>query len=211
MSETFEGVGGDVTYVEQQRFRVANTPSDFGFLEWTYPIDLTSGVSTIASSGVIQSAQIKINAPNVAWGETTGGITIATMSVIVQTAGSTLTASQCGMALYSPSRVLLGSTFANTAATDLHTAFASTGLVSGTLTAATGQSLAGLANGTYFVAISQVGTTPAIFRGTGTVNVNGLLAASASRYATNDTMTTAFPTTLGTSSAYNGTFWVGLS
>lgn len=211
MSE-WGGLTGDVTYLEDAKYRNTTAPADLGFLAHTSPLDQTTGVSTIAASGVIQSAKIHISGPGAAFGaQGTLGTTIATFTVLVQTAGSTLTASQCGFALYSPARALLGSTFSNTAATDLHTALASTGIVSGTLTAAATGSLSNLPAGDYFVAVSQVGTTPAILRGNGTVNVNGLLAAASSKYATNDTMTTAFPATLGTSTAYVGAFWVGLS
>lgn len=210
-TSSFEGRSGDATYLADQRYRGASVPADFGFKSWTLPLDGCGVVSTIAASGVIQSAKIHVEAPDILFGDNHPDPTITTFTVVVKTAGATLTNLQCGFALYSPARVLLGSTFSNAAATDLHTALASTGLVSGTLTAASTGSLTALPEGDYFVAVSQVGTTPAILLGNGAVNVNGLLAASASKYATNDTMTTAFPSTLGTSSAYAGSFFVGLS
>lgn len=208
----FQGQGGDVTVLEDQRYRNTTAPADLGYFAWSSPLDQTTGVSTIAATGVIQAVKVHIAAPQTAFGEASAGQLVTAISVLVQTAGSTLTASQSLVGLYTAAGVLLGSASTDSAAAALSTTFASTGLVkSAALTVASGQSLT-VPNGDYYVAIFQVGTTPAIFRGNGTVNVNGALAATASKYATAATgNTTTMPAALGTISAYVGSFWVGLS
>jgi hypothetical protein len=183
-------------------------------LAWNGPLDTTTGASTIAASGTIQAVKIHLPAPSAAQGAQANiGQTVTAIDVLVQTGNGTPTASQSLVGFYTAAGVLLGSTATNAAAADLGTAFASTGLVkSATLTAATGQSLTSLAAGDYYVAIFQVATTPAILRGWGTVNVNGRLVATASKYATAATgNTTAMPAALGTISAYVGSFWVGIT
>lgn len=208
----FQGNSGDVTVLEDARYRNATAPADLGYIAWSSPLDMTTGVSTIAASGTIQAAKIHIPAGVAAFGNNTVGQTITAISVLVQTANGTATASQSLVGLYTAAGVLLGSTASDSAAADLHTTWGSTGLVkSAALTVASGQSLT-VAAGDYYVAIFQVATTPAIFRGNGTVNVNGALAATASKYATAATgNTTAMPTALGTISAYVGSFWVAVS
>jgi hypothetical protein len=208
----WQGQGGDVTVLEDQRYRNATAPADLGYLAWSSPLDLTTGVSTIAASGTIQAAKIHIPAGSAAYGEATVGQAITAITVLVQTGNGTATASQSLVGLYTAAGVLIGSTASNSAAADLATAFASTGIVkSAALTVATGQSLT-VPAGDYYIAIFQVATTPAIFRGNGTVNVNGALAATASKYATAATgNTTTMPTALGTISAYVGSFWVAVS
>jgi hypothetical protein len=211
MSE-FQGFTGDVTALEDRRYRNVTAPADLGYIAWSGPLDMTTGASTIATTGVTQLALVHLEAALASQGSATVGQTVTAIDVLVQTGGSTLTASQSLLGLYTAAGVLLGSANTNAATTDLATAFASTGLIkSAALTAATGQSLTGLPAGDYYVAISQVGTTPAILRGWGNVQVNGRLATTASKYATGSTNTTTLPAAMGTLAAYVGAFWVGLS
>lgn len=138
--------------------------------------------------------------------------TITTVYIVVKTIGATLTSSQCLVGLYNPAGSLIGTANTNSAATQLSTAFQSTGLITITLTTQN-SGLVSLAAGDYRVAVVQNGTTPAIFGGgsQGSV-VNIGLGATASKYGSADTgKTTTFASTLGTVAAVSGSWFVAIA
>jgi hypothetical protein len=177
---------------DHQHPRAFWTPSDQGLVSYTYDPATVSGNATLASAGVLYLSRLHVDV----------AATVTNILASIATAGATLTAGQCGAALYNASGALLSAT------ADQASAWGSTGLK--TMALAVAQNLPA---GDYYVGLWFNGTTsPAFYRqGTG-AHINAGLAATASRFGTANTgVTTAAPNTLGTIAAATNAWWIGLS
>lgn len=167
-------------------------PSDHGLIAWSYQVDLATS-TTIPTAGTVQV--VKVFVPVAA--------TITNVCLYLST-GST-GASNCYAALYNGSKSLLSQT------ADQATNWNAGG---GTKVIALSASQAVTA-GAYYVAFWYGATTttgPSFLRNPSGGHINFNLTAANSRFATADTsITTTAPPTLGTFTANNFTFWVGLS
>lgn len=168
---------------------------DHGLQAWTYdPVSATASLA-LATAGTVYVVALKTN-PRL----------ISNIVVGVQTAGGTLTASQCFAGLYQ-NGALLGST------ADQSGVWNSTGVKTMPL-ASPVNPLGGLVyaafvfNGTTGPALAHAGAAL-----TNAALDNVALAATVARFGTANTgVTTALPATLGAVSALStATYWVGLS
>ena len=163
---------------------------DSGLASWSYDPALITGTYTLATAGTVYTSQLKVN---------TGVVT--NVDYHITTAGATLTASQCFVAVYQ-NGVLLGASAP--AATIVQ--WLTTGYIVTPLTAPVTVN-----NGIITVVFVFNGTTGPTLGAAGVKGNNGL-AATASRFGTaNTSITTALPATLGTVSALAQTPWVAVS
>lgn len=173
-------------------------PPDHGLLGWAYPAgDGASGSSVpLTTAGTIYVVKVRMPVSG----------SVSNLIYQLTTAGATLTSGQCFMALY---KAIDKSLVAVTADQSVNwvgaTGVKSVPLVGGPYN---------LPAGDYFVAFWFNGTTgPAPYRtngNTGMPNVN--LSVANSRYASADTgITTTAPSTLGTLTAINTSYWAALS
>lgn len=163
---------------------------DQGFINWAFDPAVMAG-SSIPTAGTLTMTRIPILRP----------VTISTVHMYVVTAGATLTANQCFLALYRVSdRALLSATAEQSAN------WQSAGLKSVALT--TPQAV----TGDVYVAHYWNGTTgPSFARGVATplatlINNNVIRFGQA-----NTGLTTAMPGTASAPTANGSSFWVGVS
>lgn len=180
-------------------------PSDSSLVSWTFdPVGAGQNTFQLGTAGTGYGAAFKVGS----------AAAISTLYMVLQTAGVTLTASQCFVAVFNSSGTLLGSASTNSAATDLATVWAgATGLITCTLTVASGQSLT-LPAGKYWACAFFNGTTgPKLFSAAPSpyfTAVNAGITGSSSRAATLFTgATTAVPTS-ATFTAGGEALWFGI-
>jgi len=185
---------GTVAAGNDNRF-AADAPVDHGFLGWTFPTVNAVGSTAIPTAGVLYLQRIR----RVATG------TVTNIVIYVGTAGNTLTAGQCGAALYTAAGVRLGQT------ADQATAWASTGLktmaISGGPVAVTA--------GDLYVGLWFNGTTgPALTRGgtfAGAMSNAGQTAPNFSHASADSGVTTTAPNPFGVQSSSANQWWVAIS
>lgn len=196
------GTSTSFARADHQHSRNWEMPGDLGALAWT----ITPEYGTIASAAMVSGTVYAFQVP---LGDTA---TVGHVYTAIQTAGSGLTSGQSRVGLYNPAGTLIGDSHVNSSGTELSTAFASTGGVTITLTA-TGTGLTNLAPGMYRIAVFQVGTTPAVFKGgNNSTSVNSVLASANVKYGSADTgRTTSFPGTLGSTTGYGSSVTFGIT
>lgn len=172
------------------------SPQDHGLIAWTDPVSLETSNSTFTPAGTLHF--VKIILPMDA--------TVTNLEMYAVLGGATLTSGQNFAALYNAAGTRLGTT------ADQSTAWATSGRKS--------MALAGgaqaLVAGGYYIAFWFNGTTsPAWARvsNSATALANFGLSAPNLRYGTtsNTALTTTSPSTLGTQTAGQITWWAGLS
>lgn len=177
--------------------------SDFGYAAMAVPPDLLGITATaMSNAGTITGAKLLLD--HVA--------SITSLDFAIGTVGASLTAGHCGVALFDPSKTLIGTAFTADGATDLATILTgTTGRHTSTL-AGTGTGLSGLLPGAYYAVMFQNGTTAAALKcACNSAISNGNLSAAAAKYFTADTgRTTSFPTTLGTFTATSAGNWFAI-
>lgn len=171
-------------------------PEDHGFLAWSTDLALGSTTqSVLPANGILGGARLYLS--NTAM--------ISNIVIYVITAGATLTANQCGAAIYENGATPALSPLKGQTANTQNTSWQSVGLkVMPLLTPFLATP------GYYDVAAWRNGTTaPAISRGTGSSSANANLTGTAIRcFTANTLVTTAAPTTLGTKTGTsNGWFF----
>jgi hypothetical protein len=173
-------------------------PSDQGFAGWSFDPALAVASTAVPTAGTLYVARVKCPTP----------FTATNVHLYVETAGGTLTASQCLAGLYSSAGAKLGVTGALSSGT---ASFATQYAHQFPLTAP----VTGLAAGDYYVAAMFNGTTgPALAHATKLAATlpNVGLAAPNFRAATADTgLTTTLPATLGTQTASIYAWWAAIS
>jgi hypothetical protein len=117
----------------------ASQPSIQGLLAWSYDSEI-AGSTNLLTSGTVYLTKMVLPEP----------ITVTNVHLTVETAGSTLTAGQNLLGLYSSSGARLG------VSADMTAAFGSSGFKTGVLTAPVSITTAGV----YYAAVLSVGTTP---------------------------------------------------
>lgn len=173
-------------------------PGDSGMLEWNFDPAGASSTGVICVTNKVALARINVRTP----------ITVSNVIFCVNTAGSSLTANQNFVGVYSSAGALLGSS----AAGSLDSKVTSTGVITQALA-----SPVACGPGFYWVAMMYNGTTPPIVATApnSLVNANAGLTAAFYRWATNGTGTTALPASVTPSSNGTGSgavaFWVGVS
>lgn len=174
--------------------RYAWAAPDRGFLAENYPAFYAGANQAPGTAGRLEFAKVRLPVPS----------SVTNILMYSQTLGSTLTAGQNFAALFTPARALVAQT-ADQAASWVGT----TGLKT--------MALAGgpysLSAGDYFVGFWHNGTTaPAWARNISNAIANVGTAAPAFLWGTADTgLTTTAPSTMGTQTAGNLTYWVALS
>lgn len=166
--------------------------SDQGLLAWSFD-PVAAGATMTLATGVMHVAKIKVTKP----------CTVTSVILYLNTNGTSLTAGQSFLSLYSSSKALLSSSADQAAAW-----VGGAGLK--TINLAVAQAIPA---GYCYVGIYSVGSTPPTFRigGGNLLIVNSGLAAAASRFALADSgLTTAPPSTLGTFTAGTSPLWFGL-
>lgn len=163
---------------------------DFGFLAWTGDLWILSAGQILTGNGVTHVVKLKV--PRAL-------PTVTNIVAIVQTAGATLTASNCWAALYDNSKNKIGVT------ADQSGVWNSTGIKTMALTSGP----FALPAGVCYVVFAATGTTLPKFLGGGLGGtlVNLGLSAANSRFATEATAVTTlgtWPATLSTFSQTNG-------
>jgi hypothetical protein len=156
--------------------------ADHGYAAWTYdPANATT--TTVTVSGTIYMAQVILRTAK----------TISKLEIGVGTAASGVVANQNFLALIDSSGNVVG----KTAAGAIDAGLATSGILSGTMTASYTANA-----GTYWVGLVNNATTPvAVARSGGFTSVpNANLTASQYRYCTNLTGQTSFPSSITPSS-----------
>jgi hypothetical protein len=193
------GTTGAPTIAHSPDPGAAPTPADNGLIAWTYDPSAAINVSASAlATGVLTLARVRLDRP----------ATIGSVLLTVTTGGVGLTAGQSLVGLYNAAGALLG------LSADQSAAWATTGNKTVPIVAVSGQSLANLPAGTYFVALLSNGTTPpALARSTSQATVNAGLAAGNYRHATIGSALTAPPAALVLSgmAASSTAAWIGVA
>lgn len=173
-------------------------PASYGFKAWAGDPQNFASPSIIAAGGALNMVRL--------YNPGAQPLTVSSASVLVTTAGATLT--NVGFALYAPStQALLTSSVNANGATA--TAFQGTGVRTVTFTP---QTIAGGAD--VYVAFWFTGTTlPTLIRGAGSALASNMTLASPNlRFCTANTgLTTAAPATYTAQTALNVAYWVGVS
>lgn len=179
--------------------------ADLGFNAWTGDYWNLSAGQAPNAGGTLQVVRLK---------NPTGSLSVTNIHLIVQTAGSVLTANDCFCGLYDANRNKLGtgnSAGGNGFTNDQSSLWTSTGLK----TMAVNGGPFTITTTTFFIVFVATGTTLPKFLGggLGATMINGLLAAASSRFATADTgITTTMPATLAALSQTNASaFWAATS
>ncbi|MFD5107128.1 hypothetical protein [Streptomyces cinereoruber] len=171
-------------------------PTDQGLISWTFDPATNITAQSALTSGQLYMVRLAVRS----------AATVSTVVVPVGTAGSSLTAGQSLVGLYSPTGTLLAQS------ADQSANWTSTGVKSVSLT-----SPASVTAGYYVVGVmSNGGTPPSLFRGSnasiGATFPNIGLSAENSRFATHGAGLTALPSSVSMASRTptTGAVWVGL-
>jgi len=173
-------------------------PGDSNLLEWNFDPAGASSTGVICVTNKVALARINIRTPTV----------VTNIVFNVNTAASSLTASQNFAGIYSSAGALLGTS----AAASLDSKVTSTGVITQPLTAPVS-----LGPGFYWTALMFNGTTPPTVATApnSLTNANTGLTAAFYRWATNGTGTTALPASITPASNVltSGAvaYWVGVS
>ena len=168
-------------------------PGERGFLSWTLQPEATQSIGTAPPSGAMRLQRHKLRS----------AATITNLHVGVLVAGSTLTAGQNLMGIYSTSGNLLAQTG------DQSVAWTTAGMKTAALT-----SPLNLPAGDFYVAFLAVGTTPPTFaRGHDNSSsfINGLTASGQHLYITNGAGLTALPPTTSLFNTSGTSYWSATS
>jgi hypothetical protein len=170
----------------------APDPVDVGVLAWTHDPVGSGTAQVLTTAGTMYGARVYLPKAS----------TVTNITTYIQTAGATLTSAQCKGAVFDASGNLQGTLV------DQATAWASTGFK----TMALASTFLGPA-GYYDVCLWFNGTTgPSLTRGSGIAAVQGGSTLQGLRFFSADTgRTTTAPSTLGTKTAVNFAWWLGLS
>lgn len=192
-------VGSNLTFANNVRSNNASELNnlDFGYLAWNFPLWAVGGSQTVSTAGTVRVMKIYIPVA-------TTITTITMWSINTSGAGVGLTSGQNFAGLFNSSKTLLSAT------ADQTTLWGTSGKYDMNLT--TPQSVT---PGYYYVGIFWNGTTsptwvrmPQNYTGL----ANGKQSGANSLCANADTgRTTSFPSTLGTLTATDNMYWVGLS
>lgn len=170
-----------------------NAPADQGFIAWT--ADPASSGTGSMTSGAVRLARVILRRP----------ATITNLWSCVTTAGSSLTAGQSFIGLYSSSGTRVA------VSTDQASSWASTGVKQATLS-----SPYNAAAGVYYIAAVSNGTTPPVFYATGSSSVSPVNAnqtVSTARYLSGPTGQTSLPAsiTMASNTLNSTAYWFALS
>lgn len=170
----------------------APDPSDFGLLAWAYDTAGGGTSQVLTTAGTMYGVRMYL--PRT--------VTVTNIVTYLQTAGATLTSGQCKGAIYDASGNLQATL------SDQSTAWASTGFKTMALASAVL-----LSAGLYDVVLWFNGTTgPSLTRQSGIAAVQTGQTGQSMRFFSADTgRTTTAPATLGTKTAQNLAWWMGLS
>lgn len=167
-------------------------PQDHGLTAWTYDPAMGASGTILATAGTVNFARIHIPF----------GGPISNIWVLLTSAGTTLTASQCFAGLYNTAGTLLAST------ADQSTAWGTSGTKSMALTGAP----ITVTPADYLVGFFANGTILPTFLRAVSQNANINLSNANSRFGTASAgNTTVMPSAIGTLAAASNAWWVGLN